>query len=133
MPPGRDPRTKPEDAVAAWLRKSHVKFRRYAARLPGRPGFVLIEYRAVIFVHGCFWHGHRACRKGRVRPRTRADFWRRKIEGNIKRDARAARRLRAIGFAVLTIWECRLQGGQVPRRFVTAVQRLKRERKASPR
>lgn len=123
--------TRPEQLVALWLRGKSIRFRRHVSWLPGRPDFVLDQYRVALFVHGCFWHAHRACRKGRIRPRTRADFWEHKIKGNVRRDVRSARRLRSMGYSVLTIWECTLKKGSVSGRVeVLLRQAMDRRRQA---
>lgn len=101
---GRD--TKPEIWVRRTLHANGYRFRLHRRDLPGRPDIVLPKYRAVVFVHGCFWHAH-TCQKGRI-PGTRSTFWEAKFQGNKKRDARNVRALRAAGWRVLTIWECEL-------------------------
>jgi DNA mismatch endonuclease, patch repair protein len=77
--------------------------------LPGRPDLAFPCRRKVIFVHGCFWHGH-SCRAGRNRPASNREYWIPKLERNKTRDGANARRLRAEGWGVLTIWECQLRG-----------------------
>jgi DNA mismatch endonuclease (patch repair protein) len=77
--------------------------------LPGRPDLAFPCRRKVIFVHGCFWHGH-SCRAGRNRPASNREYWIPKLERNKARDRANARRLRAAGWRVLTIWECQLSG-----------------------
>src|SRR5262249_43581570 len=74
-------------------------------KLPGTPDLVFSRHRAVVFVHGCFWHGH-GCPKGRL-PKSRLDFWTRKIQHNRIRDTESVKRLRADGWRVLTIWQCK--------------------------
>jgi len=76
--------------------------------LPGKPDIVLPRHRTVVFVHGCFWHGH-DCPLYRL-PKTRPEFWAAKIGGNKKRDERVARELESDGWRVLTVWECSLRG-----------------------
>lgn len=111
--------TAPEQLVASALRKSKVRFRRNVKNLPGTPDFLLPELAIVLFVHGCFWHGHLACRKGRTQSHTNGEFWQRKICRNTIRDRRASARLRRIGYSVLTVWECELRNGTLPSRIVT--------------
>ncbi len=96
--------TKPEIAVRRALHRLGYRFRLHDTNLPGRPDIVLPRHRLVIEVKGCFWHGHR-CLKGRV-PRSHRAYWLEKIKGNKARDKRNARRLRAMGWRVRTIWEC---------------------------
>jgi len=100
--------TKPEQQAASLFRKLHVKFRRNVKTLPGSPDFVLVSRKKVIFIHGCFWHGHKLCQRSR-RPTTNRRFWNDKIDGNIRRDLRVKRKLRRMGWDVLAVWECRMK------------------------
>lgn len=100
--------TTPELAVRRMVHALGFRFRLYARDLPGKPDIVLRRLRAVIFVHGCFWHRH-ACRYGRATPQTRAAFWHAKFESNIARDRRVLAALRRNGWRVLVIWECQLK------------------------
>jgi DNA mismatch endonuclease (patch repair protein) len=99
--------TAPEKAVARILRPFGVKFRSHPRFLPGTPDFMLKDQRKVIFVHGCFWHQHCKCADGRL-PKSNVRFWRTKLQGNMRRDIRAARRLRKLGYGVITVWECEI-------------------------
>lgn len=101
---GKD--TKPELVVRRYLWLRGYRYRKNVRGLPGTPDIVLRKYGIVIFVHGCFWHGHEA--DGHL-PRTNTDFWRKKIERNKKRDERVKRELRRMGWRVLTVWECQLK------------------------
>lgn len=103
---GKD--TQPEMILRRGLHARGFRFRLHDRRLPGSPDLVFPGRRAVIFVHGCFWHGH-GCHLFRL-PATRQEFWRAKIEGNAVRDAVAEGVLAADGWRVLTIWECALKG-----------------------
>jgi DNA mismatch endonuclease (patch repair protein) len=103
---GRD--TKPEILVRSLLHRQGFRFRLQVRTLPGRPDLVLPRYHAVIFVHGCFWHGH-DCPLFRL-PATRTEFWRSKIEGNRSRDRRVREELLAAGWRVAVVWECALRG-----------------------
>jgi DNA mismatch endonuclease (patch repair protein) len=98
--------TEPEASVARMLRRLGIKFSRHNESLPGTPDFVLHRQRTVLFVHGCFWHGH-SCKRAK-RPSTNKAFWNRKIAGNIRRDHNIGNRLRKLGWRVCTIWQCRL-------------------------
>lgn len=108
----RGQNTKPELLIRSALHKRGFRFRlptrKKKGRLPGNPDLKLTQYNAVIFVNGCFWHGH-DCHLFKW-PSTRPEFWRRKIEGNIARDKAAIDDLRADGWRVLTIWECSMRG-----------------------
>ena len=99
--------TAPERAVRSILHRLGYRFRLHREDLPGTPDIVLPGREAVVFVHGCFWHGH-YCRGGRV-PNSRRDYWGPKLEANRIRDHRKARRLRTLGWRVLTVWECELK------------------------
>lgn len=108
---GRD--TKPELVLRRGLHQAGFRYRLHAKGLPGKPDLVFPKYRAVIFAHGCFWHGH-DCALFRW-PSTRQDFWRDKINGNVKRDETVKARLLAEGWRVLTVWECAMKGpGRLP-------------------
>ena len=100
--------TKPELVVRRLLYGLGYRFRLHAKDLPGRPDIVFKTRHKAIFVHGCFWHGHDGCRKARL-PSTRTEFWADKIEANRARDARKEGELRALGYDVLTLWECDLK------------------------
>lgn len=97
--------TTPELAVRSIVHGLGYRFRLHGADLAGSPDLVLPKHRAVIFVHGCFWHGH-SCRRKRVKPRTNAEYWLAKIERNRRRDRRVRRSLREAGWRVLVVWEC---------------------------
>ena len=97
--------TAPELAVRRLLHRLGYRFRLHRRDLPGTPDVVLPGRRTVVFVHGCFWHGHEGCRGGRT-PKTNTAFWRDKIARNKERDARKEAELRAGGWDVVTVWEC---------------------------
>ena len=106
---GRD--TKPELALRPMLHPLRYRFTVNGPKnktLPGRPDIVLPKYRTVIFVHGCFWHGHEGCPAYTI-PATRRDWWESKIQGNRARDLRKENALRENGWHVVTIWECALK------------------------
>ena len=100
--------TKPEIIVRKAMHSSGFRYRLHVKGLPGKPDLVFQKYNAVIFVNGCFWHGH-DCHLFKW-PKTRSDFWKQKIEGNIARDQRTSSELLATGWRVMTIWECALKG-----------------------
>jgi len=113
-------RTAPEEKVAGLLRKLKIKYRRNVKTLPGQPDFVIKSAKTVIFVHGCFWHGHPNCKLAR-RPKTNKRFWKQKAIDNRRRDRRKERLLRKQGWRVMTIWQCRLR---YPERVIGRLQRL---------
>ena len=100
--------TKPELVIRSVLHRRGFRFRLYRRDLPGKPDLVFPKHRAVIFIHGCFWHGH-GCHLFRW-PKTREYFWREKIGSNIARDRRQFSALRDAGWRVATIWECAMKG-----------------------
>lgn len=97
--------TKPEILVRSLLHSLGFRFRLHAKDLPGKPDIVFPSRKAAILVHGCFWHQHSGCRKASI-PETRRDFWLAKLQRNVDRDAENVEALGAIGWRVLTVWEC---------------------------
>lgn len=104
----RGSNTKLEVLVRKGLHARGLRYRLGGAKLPGRPDIVLPKYRTVVFVHGCFWHGH-DCPLYRL-PKTRPEFWADKIGKNRMRDQRVISELEAMDWRVLTVWECSLRG-----------------------
>ena len=100
--------TKPEELVRKFLFSQGSRYRKNDARLPGKPDIVLPKYKTVIFVNGCFWHGHEGCRYF-VWPKNNAEFWKEKITGNIQRDKHNHQLLANQGWRVIEIWECQLK------------------------
>ena len=100
--------TRPEILVRRLLHRRGFRYRLCVHELPGKPDIVLPKYRAVVFVHGCFWHGH-DCPAFRL-PQTRTEFWRAKIERNRDNDRKVTAALLAAGWRVATVWECALRG-----------------------
>jgi DNA mismatch endonuclease (patch repair protein) len=97
-----------EKTLRSSLHRRGFRFRKNVATLPGRPDIVLPKYRTVIFVHGCFWHHHRNCKRSKL-PSTRPTFWAKKIGNNVRRDQQQTRALRNSGWNVLVMWECDLR------------------------
>jgi len=102
-----------EKSVRSVLHKLGFRFRLNNRKLPGKPDVVLRRYETVVFVHGCFWHGHNECAKGQLRPKKNAIYWKRKIDKNQERDARVKAKLESDGWKVLTIWECEVKNEQL--------------------
>ena len=100
--------TKPEILVRKFLFSRGFRYRLNHPRLPGHPGLVLRKYRTVIFVNGCFWHGHENCKYFRL-PKTNIEFWQKKIERNKERDKKEQCQLAAMGWHCITVWECQLK------------------------
>ena len=104
--------TSPERTVRSWLHRLGYRFRLHHKKLPGHPDIVLPKYRAVIFVHGCFWHGHQGCSRSK-RPATNREFWDKKIDATIQRDREVQQRLHAMNWRVLVIWQCEIKNGDM--------------------
>ena len=100
--------TKPEQKIRHALWRLGFRYRVNDKRLPGKPDIVLSKYRTAIFVHGCFWHGHKDCKNYTV-PKTNTDFWVAKIARNQERDQEVWRKLEAKGWYVIIVWECQLK------------------------
>jgi DNA mismatch endonuclease, patch repair protein len=103
---GKD--TKPEILVRRFLFSNGFRYRLHDKRLPGKPDLVLLKHKAVVFIHGCYWHGHQGC-KYFVVPKTRTEWWLNKIMGNQSRDRGHATALLALGWRVIIVWECELK------------------------
>jgi DNA mismatch endonuclease, patch repair protein len=101
--------TKPEMAVRRLLHAAGFRYRLHDKRLAGTPDLVLSKYRSVVFVHGCFWHGHQGCPLFRL-PKSNNDFWEKKICQNRARDERNVVQLLKDGWRILVIWECCMKG-----------------------
>jgi len=118
---GKD--TKPELLVRKFLFANGYRYRLHVKNLPGKPDIVLPKYKTVIFVHGCFWHGHANC-KYYVVPKTNTDWWLQKINGNIAKDAKAVKALKKAGWKIITIWECKLKPALVEKTFNALLKKL---------
>ncbi len=116
--------TKPEELVRKYLFTQGFRYRKNDSRLPGKPDIVLPKYKIVIFVNGCFWHGHEGC-KYFVWPKNNAEFWKEKISGNIERDARNYAELRDCGWRIITVWECELKKKIAVDRLVRLCEEIK--------
>lgn len=100
--------TKPEMLVRRFLHSNGIRYRLHNKNLPGKPDLTLTKLRTVIFVNGCFWHGHKGC-KYFVMPKTRTKWWKEKIEETIRRDLKSVNELKEIGWNSMIIWECDLK------------------------
>ena len=104
----RSKNTKPELALRRALFQLGFRYRLHDKKLPGKPDLVFPKYMKVLFIHGCFWHGHEDC-KYFVAPKTRTEWWLQKINGNITNDGKAVNALKKDGWKIITIWECDLK------------------------
>lgn len=104
----RSTNSKPEDIVRKYLFSKGLRYRKNVKTLPGKPDVVLTKYKTVIFVNGCFWHGHQGCRYF-VMPKSNTEYWNKKIAGNVERDRNVIVQLEGLGWNVITVWECQLK------------------------
>lgn len=124
---GKD--TKPEILVRKYLFSRGFRYRKNVGKMPGHPDIVLPKYRAVVFVHGCFWHGHENCRYARI-PSTNIAFWEQKIRSNRERDAKTTAQLLEKGWNVIVVWQCELKNKA--EREITLVKIENRIKSGSP-
>lgn len=107
----RGKNTRPEVKLRKALHRLGMRYRLHGAGLPGKPDIVFARYKAIIFVHGCFWHRHPGCSIATT-PKSNTDFWLDKFQKNIARDAKAVETLKLLGWHVLVIWECNLSSAK---------------------
>jgi DNA mismatch endonuclease (patch repair protein) len=111
--------TKPEILVRKYLFAQGFRYRLHDKKLPGKPDIILPKYKTVIFVHGCFWHGHAGCKYYSV-PKTRTEWWLNKINKNILNDEKVLFKLKNAGWNIIVIWECELK----PKTIQASLHRL---------
>ncbi len=104
--------TKPEIFIRKFLFAQGFRYRKNDKRFPGKPDIVLPKYKTVIFVHGCFWHGHQNCRKSAL-PQTNYEFWKNKIQGNTERDKSNQKQLKKLGWKIIVVWQCRIKNREL--------------------
>lgn len=107
----RGKNTKPEMLVRKFLFSKGIRYRLHEKKLPGKPDMVFPKYKMLIFINGCFWHGHENCRFFVV-PKTRTEWWLNKINGNTQKDIESFLALEKDGWKVITVWECELKPGK---------------------
>jgi DNA mismatch endonuclease, patch repair protein len=115
--------TKPEMTVRQFLHKQGFRYRLHIKGLPGKPDLVLKKYKTVIFVHGCFWHGHEKCIKARL-PKTQTLWWKKKMLYNSERDRNNQRQLRKLGWRIIIIWQCKLKTPKMNSTFNRLIRKL---------
>lgn len=117
--------TKPEILVRKFLFSQGFRYRKNVKGLPGSPDIVLPKYKTVIFVHGCFWHGHKGCKSSKL-PETNTEFWEKKISGTKQRDAHKYKALKQAGWKVIVIWQCEIRNiDQRKKRLNQLISQLK--------
>lgn len=119
----RSVNTRPEIAVRKALHARGFRFRLHRKDLPGHPDIVLPRYRAVVFVHGCFWHQHSGCRLASW-PKTRVEYWGPKLGRNVERDILAISQLQELGWRPIIVWECDTRS---PERLAARIEKLESE------
>ena len=112
---GKD--TAPELIVRKLVHHMGFRFRLHRKDLPGKPDIVLPRHKKVIFVHGCFWHGHKGCKRSK-RPDSNVEFWNKKIDANIERDKRNQKELGKLGWKSIIIWECEVRNARLLERKI---------------
>lgn len=115
--------TRPEMLVRKFLFARGFRYRLNDKKLPGKPDIVLPKYKTVIFVNGCFWHGHENCRYFKL-PATRTEWWKEKIEGNVKNDIKKHALLTDAGFKVIVVWECEINKRMI---FYTIIDEIRNQ------
>lgn len=117
--------TKPEMVVRRYLHAQGFRYRLHVKNLPGKPDIVLPKYKTVIFIHGCFWHGHEGC-KYYVVPKTRTEWWLEKIRRNKANDNKAANALKKAGWKVIVVWECAIKTSIITPSLKKLVEKIKK-------
>lgn len=115
--------TKPELLVRKFLHASGYRYKLHDKALPGKPDIVLPRYKTIIFIHGCFWHGHANCKYYKI-PQTRTAWWLQKINTNKANDAKAIKALKKDGWKIITIWECRLKPAKIEKTLSSLLNQL---------
>ena len=116
--------TIPEVTLRRCLHRRGLRFRVNVKSLPGTPDIVLAKYHTIIFVNGCFWHGHDGC-KYYTHPKTNSEFWADKVKRNIERDIEISSRLECLNWHVITIWECELKKGRLDETINRLMEQLR--------
>jgi DNA mismatch endonuclease (patch repair protein) len=120
---GKD--TKPEMLVRKFLFSNGIRYKLHDKKLPGKPDLVFPKYKKIVFIHGCFWHGHEGC-KYFVIPKTRTEWWLNKINRNKDKDAESIMELKKRGWGIISIWECELKPDKRENKLKALIKNLKR-------
>jgi DNA mismatch endonuclease, patch repair protein len=116
--------TKPEMLVRRFLHTNGFRYSLHSKKLPGKPDIVLTKYQTIIFVHGCFWHGHARCKYYAV-PKTSTDWWLNKINTNKANDAKAIKALKKDGWKIIVVWECGLKAAKLEKTLKGILKKIK--------
>ena len=119
---GKD--TKPEIIVKKYLFSKGFRYRKNVKDLPGKPDIVLPKYKTILFIHGCFWHGHENCEAAKL-PASNIDYWTKKVSSNVTRDLHNRKILRELGWSVIVLWECELKIKSREKRLELLVNEIK--------
>ena len=119
----RSENTKPEMLVRKFLHAQGFRYKLHDKKLPGKPDIVLPKYKTIIFVHGCFWHGHTNCKYFAV-PKTRTKWWMNKIAANKANDEKVVKALKKEGWKVIIVWECRLKPAKVEKALSSLLKKI---------
>ena len=123
MPQIKATNTKPELLVRKFLHTQGFRYKLHDKTLPGKPDIVLPRYKTIIFIHGCFWHGHTNC-KYYVVPKTRTQWWLNKINTNKANDAKVIKALKKEGWKVITVWECKLKPAKADKTLISPLKKI---------
>lgn len=115
--------TKPELLVRKFLHAHGYRYKLHDKTLPGKPDLVLPKYKTIIFIHGCFWHGHHNCKYFTI-PKTRTEWWTEKIEKNKANDENAMKLLKKEGWKIITIWACKLKPAKLEQTLAALLKKL---------
>lgn len=119
----RSSNTQPEMLVRKFLHANGYRYSLHNKKLPGKPDIALNKYKIIVFIHGCFWHGHANCKYFKI-PQTRTQWWTDKINTNKANDAKAVKALKKEGWKVIVVWECRLKSAKVERTLTALLNKL---------
>ena len=109
--------------VRKFLHAQGFRYKLHDKKLTGKPDIVLPKYKTVIFIHGCFWHGHKGC-KYFVVPKTRTEWWLNKIDSNKANDTKATKALKKEGWKIINLWECDLRSAKLERTLASLLKKL---------
>ena len=115
--------TKPEMLVRKFLHANGFRYSLHNKKLPGKPDIVLTKYKTIIFIHGCFWHGHTNCKYFAV-PKTKTKWWLNKINTNKANDEKAGKELKKDGWKVIVVWECALKPAKQETALIRILKKL---------